>query len=107
MKISKQKGGGGIVILIIFGLIVWGVISLFSGSRNDSDYSNDGGSVLLNTRNCSSLEPSNPYDSGSGHYAGFEWGESGNSCGGNSGSFIEGCEEYESQEEAYNSCLNN
>ncbi len=29
------------------------------------------------TKDCSSLEPENPYNEGSGHYAGFEWGESG------------------------------
>lgn len=38
----------------------------------------------------------NPYSSGSGHYAGYEWAErkGGSSCGGNSQSFVEGCEEY-------------
>jgi hypothetical protein len=55
-------------------------------------------------KDCSSLEPHNPYDEGSGHYAGFKWGEDGKSCGGNSTSFIEGCEEYEAQEEAYDAC---
>ena len=47
MKISKQKGGGGIVILIIFGLIVWGVISLFSGSRMIVIIVMTGGSVFI------------------------------------------------------------
>ena len=42
-----------------------------------------------------SADPVNPYDSGSGHYAGFEWaGETGGNCDGNSDSFNEGCEEY-------------
>ena len=38
----------------------------------------------------------NPYSSGSGHSAGYEWSESKgvSSCGGKSQSFIEGCEEY-------------
>ncbi len=42
---------------------------------------------------------SNPYSHGTGHYAGFEWGElnSVSSCGGNSHSFIEGCEKYLNQ----------
>lgn len=42
---------------------------------------------------------SNPYSQGTGHYAGFEWAErrSAKSCGGNSNSFIEGCEEYLAQ----------
>ena len=57
-------------------------------------------------RDCGTLAPSNPYDEGSGHYAGFEWGESGKSCGGNSNSFIEGCEDFQSQEENYANCLN-
>lgn len=47
-------------------------------------------------------EPENPYSPGSGHYAGFEWGErTGRTCGGNSASFIEGCEEYQRQQEEY------
>ena len=59
-------------------------------------------------RDCSELEPENPYAPGSGHYAGFEWAERNDagSCGGNSSSFIEGCEEYLRQSEAYESCVN-
>jgi hypothetical protein len=51
-------------------------------------------------------EPQNPYDEGSGHYAGYEWAQSNASgtCGGKSQSFIEGCEEYESQEAEYEKC---
>ena len=56
-------------------------------------------------KDCSSLEPHNPYDEGTGHYAGFDWGAKGKSCGGNSTSFVEGCEEYEAQEEAYDACV--
>lgn len=56
---------------------------------------------------CSSLEPENPYDQGSGHFAGYEWASAKNatSCGGNSPSFIEGCNTYISQEEDYARCL--
>ena len=48
---------------------------------------------------CSSSEENdlyNPYLSGTGHYAGYEWAYRNDvtSCGGNSDSFIEGCEEY-------------
>lgn len=50
-------------------------------------------------------EPENPYSLGSGHYAGYQWGEEGNGCGGRSASFIEGCEEYERQEADYYSCM--
>ncbi len=55
--------------------------------------------------NCDSLMPSNLYDVDTGHYAGYEWGASGNDCGGNSDSFIQGCEEYQNQENAYQYCL--
>jgi len=55
-------------------------------------------------RHCT--EPHNPYNEGSGHYAGYEWAETNNpgSCGGRSQSFIEGCEEYQQQESEYESC---
>ena len=54
----------------------------------------------------SCVEPENPYDEGSGHYAGFEWAEENDpgSCDGNSQSFTEGCEEYQSQQSRYESC---
>jgi hypothetical protein len=57
-------------------------------------------------RDCSSLEPSNPYDDDSGHSAGYAWSEErgGASCNGNSDSFNEGCEEFNRQTEAYNQC---
>lgn len=55
-------------------------------------------------RHCT--EPQNPYDEGSGHYAGYEWAETNNpgTCGGRSQSFIEGCEEYQHQESEYEDC---
>lgn len=58
------------------------------------------------TRDCSTLEPENPYSAGSGHYAGYEWADSRNasSCGGNSQSFIEGCERYLDQLRDYSNC---
>lgn len=41
------------------------------------------------------VEPENPYNSGSGHSAGYEWAErTGGACTGKSSSFNEGCEEY-------------
>jgi hypothetical protein len=47
----------------------------------------------FSSRECT--EPENPYSAGTGHSAGFEWAESNvvDSCGGNSQSFVEGCEE--------------
>jgi len=55
-------------------------------------------------KDCSSLEPHNPYGAGTGHYAGYKWGEDGKACGGNSTSFVEGCEAHEAQQEAYEAC---
>ena len=103
-----KNRGNSVVWLLIIIAIIWGIFALFN---KDDDYSKQimqehpNYETYKETKDCSSLEPENPYDEGSGHYAGFEWGENGNSCGGNSSSFIEGCEEYEIQEEAYNACL--
>ena len=60
------------------------------------------------SRDCDNLRPENPYSPGSGHYAGFEWAERNDpgACGGNSTSFIEGCEAYQEQVAAYENCLN-
>lgn len=89
-----------------FFLIILLFLSLGVGcneKKNSSYISNKSTS----NESCYSLEPSNPYNIGSGHYAGFEWAESKQPtvCGGNSNSFIEGCEEYLRQEEDYNKCL--
>jgi len=47
-----------------------------------------------------------PYDEGTGHDAGFQWAEENGiddptNCGGDSASFIEGCEEYANSVAAY------
>lgn len=72
-----------------------------SSSSSSSDSRGDGKAA---SPNCT--EPENPYTEGSGHYAGFEWAEKNGSgtCSGSSQSFIEGCEEYESQESEYQEC---
>lgn len=72
-----------------------------SSAPSHSSYSNGD---AASARHCT--EPENPYDEGSGHYAGYEWAQSSGSgtCDGNSQSFIEGCEEYESQEAKYQEC---
>ena len=106
MSPYSQNKGNAVIGILIVGLVVWGLYALFK-SDDKQGYDNSSSSSFSNKEDCSSLEPSNPYDEGSGHYAGFEWGENGNSCGGNSDSFIEGCEDYEGQEEAYSSCVNN
>ena len=66
-----------------------------------SNSENAGGEI---TTQC--IEPENPYDEGTGHYAGFEWGQNNGAttCGGSSDSFIEGCEEYQRQESEYAEC---
>lgn len=98
----KEKGEGSIIVIVVIVLVVWGLFSLFhKGPDRDSDYYSTSTS---DSKYCE--EPENPYDEGTGHYAGFEWAQEKDvdSCGGNSDSFIEGCEEYLSQVEAYNYC---
>lgn len=100
----------------ILGIVFWGFVIYFtysyftSDSNSSHQYQYSSGNYnSYNSRvsDCSSLEPENPYGSGSGHYAGFEWGERENSCGDNSQSFIEGCEEFQRQDEVFTSCENN
>lgn len=69
----------------------------------DSFSNSDYGNSYDNSYTEDFPEPENPYDEGSGHSAGYEWAEENDvdSCGGNSNSFIEGCEEYLSQQEEY------
>lgn len=70
------------------------VITLFGAGCGHSEY----GSSEYGSSESAESEPENPYSVGTGHYAGFEWAErTGNSCSGNSSSFIEGCEEYYNQ----------
>jgi hypothetical protein len=84
-------------------VLVWLSVIQFSSScssdKRATEPRSEGG------QDCSNLEPTNPYQPGTGHYAGFKWGEERKSCGGNSTSFVEGCEDYEAQEDEYNSCL--
>ena len=112
MKNNTQKGNGVVGFIVIIALI-WGVSSLFSNEESESE------SYRPNTYNSASVyssydnyddegsayyeEPENPYDEGSGHFAGYEWAEENDvsSCDGISDSFIEGCEEYLSQQEGY------
>lgn len=63
--------------------------------------------ATTSSSNCAELEPDNPYSPGTGHHAGFEWAErnDASSCGGNSTSFIEGCEAYVTQQAAHDDCI--
>ena len=81
------------------------VLTLAVGCRSSAPtYSTDRSGAAKSAHECT--KPENPYDEGSGHHAGYEWAERTGSgtCGGNSQSFIEGCEEYESQESASQEC---
>ncbi len=99
-----------ILVLLFWGAIFYWVYSYFTAEDKtdaynyNTSYSN---SYSSKTKDCSTLEPDNPYSEGSGHYAGFEWGERGNSCSGNSQSFVEGCEEFERLDEVFTQCENN
>jgi hypothetical protein len=83
-------------MLMILGMLL--VVGCTSSTKSSNG--NEEGAA----RNCT--EPENPYDEGTGHYAGYEWAEnhgSGN-CSGSSQSFNEGCEEYQTQESEYQEC---
>jgi hypothetical protein len=101
-ELGENIGG-----IIFIALIAWGGYGLYNHFWGDKDVYNQTDSSYStpysNSRTC--IEPENPYSYNSGHYVGYEWGENGKTCGGNSRSFIEGCEEYESQEESYQMCL--
>lgn len=88
--------------IIIIGLIIWWVFHFFSGNNEDESYKNNPEVYSKETRQC--IEPENPYDEWSGHYAGYEWWEQWNSCWWNSSSFIEGCEMFEELDEAFAAC---
>ena len=74
------------------------------GCRSSAPSKSSDSGEAASAHNCT--EPENPYDEGSGHYAGYEWAQSSGSgtCGGNSQSFIEGCEEYENLEAKFEEC---
>ena len=78
----------------------------FGGCQENRSSSDDTSANVDSSEDCNATEPENPYDDGSGHYAGFAWAEQNDpgSCGGNSSSFIEGCEEFLRQSEAYEAC---
>ncbi|HAT68391.1 MAG: hypothetical protein A2481_03260 [Candidatus Yonathbacteria bacterium RIFOXYC2_FULL_47_9] len=106
-QVQYQKGNTAVGFLV-WGLIFLGIYSFFNDDPESTTImqGRPSYSSYKESKDCSNLEPDNPYDEGGGHYAGFQWGENGNFCDGNSSSFIEGCEEYETQEESYQACLN-
>lgn len=78
-----------------------------SPSINNSSSRNDNKEKDKHLEDC--IEPENPYFPGSGHYAGFEWAEQNDpsSCGANSQSFTEGCEQYQIMLAAHEECVEN
>ncbi len=103
MNDEEKFGWFGFLCVII--LLAWGYNN-YTSQKIETDYGYKVGTSGVTAKpDCSSLEPQNTYDEDSGHYAGWQWGEEGNDCGGNSDSFIEGCEEYQNQENAYQYCL--
>lgn len=84
-------------------LIVGSILTIGCRSSAPSD-SPDSSGRASSTTECT--EPENPYDEGTGHYAGYEWAQNdgSGSCVGHSLSFDEGCEEYESQQAKYDYC---
>ena len=96
--------------LTLIALIVIGVWYFNSREADqfESDYGYEVERTTLGEKDCSSVEPDNPYTYEGGHYAGYEWAEEqgGGYCDGNSDSFNEGCEEYLQQVEAYDACVN-
>lgn len=100
---SQTERSCGWVRFILTLVVAGSLLVIGCNSSTSSNSPNSNGNVA-SAPNCA--EPENPYDEGSGHYAGFEWAENNDpgACDGNSESFIEGCEEYENQETAYEEC---
>ena len=91
--------------LIVIGLIIWAIFHFFGNSEDGSSYKSNPEIYSKETSQC--IEPENPYNEWSGHYAGYRWyEETGNYCSGNSSSFIEGCEVAEEQYSAFTECEN-
>jgi hypothetical protein len=63
-------------------------------------------SDIVNTTEANTcVEPENPYNEDTGHYAGYSWAqENSEACDGSSESFNEGCNEYYAQLDAYEAC---
>ena len=91
---KKNKGEGEIAIIIFIGLVIGIIISVFTSDKKDTGYKNN-----YSNDDHTQEEQENPYSQGTGHSAGYEWAEKNDvsDCGGNSQSFIEGCEEYLNQ----------
>lgn len=96
--------------VIFIALIMIGVwyFNNRDADKFESNYGYEVERTTLGKKDCSSIEPDNPYSYGSGHYAGYEWATENDPtyCDGNSNSFIEGCQEYLDQLLVYDVCIN-
>lgn len=87
------------IIIIILSLWIIGC------SNKSEEYQSDFYQSENIKKEC--IDPKNPYDEWSWHYAWYERGIKWNDCSWNSDSFIEWCEEYNSQILDYENCENN
>jgi hypothetical protein len=96
---SQNPGEKTVKFVVFVASIGLGALMACSSSTPSLSSESDESSV-----HCT--EPTNPYEEGTGHYAGYEWAERNGSltCGGSSESFIEGCEEYQTQESEFENC---
>ncbi len=114
MKMKDKNRGSStifwsIIVIIIIFILIGSLNSSDEGQvSNTVDYSNSYSNYSVQNEDNeygdnTTIEPENPYNDGTGHSAGYEWAQENNvsSCGGNSNSFIEGCEEYLAQQEEY------
>lgn len=108
-ELGVGGSGGGVSLVVYIVLIILAIVWAYNHFTTKKIEENYGYKVetsgVTAKPDCSSVEPQNPYGYDSGHSAGFEWGAEGKDCGGNSDSFIEGCNEYQNQENAYQYCL--
>lgn len=97
------------ILQIVFGIIVfifasWVIAEIIDGLSTPPTYTSEITGEYIT--DCNDIFPRNPYNKGTGHYAGFEWASEKTPirCGGNSGSFIEGCQAFLDQQEDYDNC---
>lgn len=93
-----KKGSVGIIVVIIIGIIFLVLLSN-SGSSNTSTSTSTNFEAEENNNDINTYKGNECTSDCSGHEAGYEWAEekgiSGpDDCGGNSQSFIEGCQSY-------------
>lgn len=79
LKQAQGQKGNTAVGFLVWGLIFWGTYSFFNDDPESTAIMQEhpNYSSYKESKDCSDLEPDNPYDEGGGHYAGFQWGEMG------------------------------